>query len=206
MPKCYQPNLSGSRFGWVWRRKGQAINVDKVWFRAFLKLSQILSNLSHLLLSLLLDQVAVDCAQKQESAFTELGLTPEQDRFIACFSPLQTKARCAAEEIYATTLPHPWIGSEQDSADSHEDRCFRHFLDHSHLSPDQEILACHIAVTVMTATSTNFLAELRTNQSYFSKSPSLSFLWGNSKCNCLLGVGMDVVCFVSDDGFNDISH
>ena len=62
--KVLSPNLSGSRFGWVWRRKGEAINVDHIWFRAFLKLSQILSNLSNLLLSLLLDQVAVDCVQK----------------------------------------------------------------------------------------------------------------------------------------------
>jgi hypothetical protein len=56
----------------------------------------MLSDLSHLLL---LDQVAVDCAQKQESAFTELGLTPKHDRFMAYFSPLQTKASCAAEDV-----------------------------------------------------------------------------------------------------------
>ena len=30
--------------------------------------------------------------------------------------------------------------------------------------------------------------------------------WGKSKGNCLLGVGMDVVCLVFDNGFNDISH
>ena len=100
----------------------------------------MLSGLSHLLPLLLLDQVALDCAQKQESAFTELGLAPKHDRFIACFSPLQTKACCAAEEVYATTLPHPWIGSEQGSADSHEDHRFSHFLDHSHPSLDDEIL------------------------------------------------------------------
>ena len=83
---------------------------------------------------LLLDQVALDCALKQESAFTELGLTPKQDRFITCFSPLQTKARSAAEKVGTAALPHPWIGSEQGSADSHEDHRFRHFLDHSHPS------------------------------------------------------------------------
>ena len=94
------------------------------------------------------------CALKWESAFTELGLTPEQDRFIACFSPLQTKACCAAEKVDATTLPHPWIGSEQGSADSHEDHRFHYFLDHSHPSLDDEILPCHVAVTVMTAIST----------------------------------------------------
>ncbi len=92
--------------------------------------------LSHLLPLLLLDQVAVDCAKKKESAFTELGLAPKHDRFIACFSPLQTKARRAAEEVKATSLPHPWIGSEQGSTNSHEDRRFRHFLDHSHPSLD----------------------------------------------------------------------
>ena len=82
----------------------------------------------------MLDHTAVNCAQKQESATTELGLTPEYDRFIACFRPLQTKACCAAEKVDATTLPHPWIGSEQGSADSHEDHRFRDFLDHSYPS------------------------------------------------------------------------
>ena len=79
------------------------------------------------------------CAPKQESAFTELGLAPKHDRFIACFSPLQAKARRAAEEVKATSLPHPWIGSEQGSPDSHEDRRFRHFLDHNHPALDDEI-------------------------------------------------------------------
>ena len=88
-----------------------------------------------------------NCAQKKESAFTELGLAPKNDRFIACFSPLQTKACCAAEKVDAAALPHPWIGSEQGSTNSHEDRRFRHFLDHSHPSIDDEILACHTAVT-----------------------------------------------------------
>ena len=111
--------------------------------------------LSHLLPLLLLDQAALDCAQKKESAFTELGLAPEHNRFIACFSPLQTKACCAAEKVDATALPHPWIGSEQGSADSHEDHRFRHFLDHSHPSLGDEILACHTAVTAVTTTSTN---------------------------------------------------
>ena len=111
--------------------------------------------LSHLLPLLLLDQVALDCAQKKESAFIELGLAPEHNRFIACFSPLQTKARCAAEEVYATTLPHPWIGSEQGSPDSHKDHRFRHFFNHSHPSLGDEILACHTAVTAVTTTSTN---------------------------------------------------
>ena len=107
----------------------------------------MLSDLSHLLpLLLLLDQVALDCAQKQESAFTELGLAPKHDRFIACFSPLQTKACCAAEKVDAAALLHPWIGSEQGSADSHEDHRFSHFLDHSHPSHDDEILLCHTAV------------------------------------------------------------
>ena len=87
-----------------------------------------------------------NCAQKKESAFTELGLTPEHDRFIACFSPLQTKARIAAEQVDATALPHPWIGSEQGSTYSHEDHRFRHLLDHSHSSLDDEILTCHKAV------------------------------------------------------------
>ena len=122
-------------------------NVDHVWFSTILKPTQMLSDLSHLLPLLLLDQVALDCAQKQESAFTELGLAPKHDRFIACFSPLQAKARRAAEEVKATSLPHPWIGSEQGSTNSHEDRRFRHFLDHSHPSLDDEILACHTAVT-----------------------------------------------------------
>lgn len=67
-----------------------------------------------------------------ESAFTELGLSPEHSRLIACFSPLQTKARSAAEQVDATTLPYSWIRSEQGSADSHKDHRFRHFLDHSH--------------------------------------------------------------------------
>ena len=88
-----------------------------------------------------------NCAQKKESAFTEIGLVPKHDRLIACFSPLQTKARSAAEQVDATALPHPWISSEQGSADSHEDHRFRHFLDHSHPSLDDEILACHTAVT-----------------------------------------------------------
>ena len=103
--------------------------------------------LSHLLPLLLLDQVAVDCAQKKESAFTELGLAPKHDRFIACFSPLQTKARRAAEEAKATGLPHPWIGSEQGSTNSHEDHRFRDFLNHSDPSGGDEILDCHTAVT-----------------------------------------------------------
>ncbi|MDB4659856.1 hypothetical protein OAE57_02160 [Synechococcus sp. AH-551-C10] len=77
-----------------------------------------------------------NCAQKKESAFTELGLTPKHDRLIACFSPLQTKARIAAEQVDATALPHPWIGSEQGSTYSHEDHRFRYFLDHSHPSLD----------------------------------------------------------------------
>ncbi len=106
----------------------------------------------------LLDQVALDCALKQESAFTELGLTPKQDRFITCFSPLQTKARSAAEEVRATTYPKPWIGSEQGSANSHENRRFHHFLDHCHPSVGDEILACHTAVTAVTTTNTNLLA------------------------------------------------
>ena len=89
-----------------------------------------------------------NCAQKKESAFTELGLTPEHDRFIACFSPLQTKACCAAEEVWATSLPHPWVGSEQGSAHSHENHRFRHFLDHSNPSVGDEILDCHTAVKV----------------------------------------------------------
>ena len=60
---------------------------------------------------------------------------------------MQTKACCAAEKVDAAALPHPWIGSEQGSADSHEDHRFRHFLDHSHPSLDDEILPCHTAVT-----------------------------------------------------------
>ena len=80
-------------------------NLDHVWFRTLLKRTKMLSDLSNLLPLLLLDQVALDCAQKQESAFTELGLAPKHDRFIACFSPLQTKACCAAEKVNATTLP-----------------------------------------------------------------------------------------------------
>jgi hypothetical protein len=101
----------------------------------------------------LLDQVALDCALKQESAFTELGLTPKNNRLIACFSPLQTKACCAAEKVDATTLPHPWIGSEKGSADSHEDHRTYHFLDHSHPSCDDEILARHTAPLVASAIS-----------------------------------------------------
>jgi hypothetical protein len=96
-----------------------------------------------------------NCAQKKESAFTELGLTPKHDRLIACFSPLQTKARIAAEQVDATALPHPWIGSEQGSTYSHEDHRFRYFLDHSHPSLGDEILACHTALTAVTTTSTN---------------------------------------------------
>ena len=88
-----------------------------------------------------------NCAQKKESAFTELGLTPKHYRLIACFSPLQTKACCAAEKVDAAALPHPWIGSEQGSADSHEDHRFRHFLNHSDPSGGDEILDCHIAGT-----------------------------------------------------------
>ena len=88
-----------------------------------------------------------NCAMKWESAFTELGLAPKNNRLIACFSPLQTKACCAAEKVDATTLPHPWIGSEQGSADSHEDRRFHYFLDHSDPSLDDGILACHTEVT-----------------------------------------------------------
>ena len=95
----------------------------------------MLSDLSHLLpLLLLLDQVALDCAQKEESAFTELGLAPKHNRLVTCFSPLQTKTRCATENVNATKLPKPWIGSEQGSADSHEDHRFHNFLDHSHPS------------------------------------------------------------------------
>ena len=86
-----------------------------------------------------------NCAQKKESAFTELGLAPENNRFIACFSPLQSKACCAAEKVDATTLPHPWIGSEQGSADSHEDHRFDYFLDHDQPSLAEEILACRAA-------------------------------------------------------------
>ena len=100
-------------------------------FGAFVKRSQMLSDLSHLLPLLLLDQVAVDCAKKKESAFAELGRAPKNDRFIACFSPLQTKARRAAEQVDATALPHPWISSKQGSTDSHEDHRLRHFLNHS---------------------------------------------------------------------------
>jgi hypothetical protein len=47
----------------------------------------------------------------------------------------------------ATSLPQPWIGSEQDSADSHEDRRFRHFLNYSHPSLDDEILECQTTVS-----------------------------------------------------------
>ena len=115
-------------------------NLDHVWFSTLLKLTKMLSDLSNLLPLLLLDQVALDCAQKQESAFTELGLAPKHDRFIACFSPLQTKACCAAEKVDATSLPHPWISSEQGSPDSHENRRFHNFLDQSHPSLDDEIL------------------------------------------------------------------
>ena len=118
----------------VWRLRRNA-NYVTAAFGAFVKRTQMLSDLSHLLPLLpLLDQVSLDCAQKQESAFTELGLTPKQDRLIACFSPLQTKARIAAEQVDATALPHPWIGSEQGSTYSHEDHRFRYFLDHSHPS------------------------------------------------------------------------
>jgi hypothetical protein len=60
-----------------------------------------------------------------------------------------------AEEVYATTLPHPWIGSEQGSPDSHKDHRFRHFLDHSHPSLGYEILACHTAVTAKGTTSSH---------------------------------------------------
>ena len=115
----------------------------------------MLSDLSHLLPLLLLDQVALHCAKKQESAFTELGLAPEHDRFIACFSPLQTNARSAAEKVDATALPHPWIGSEQGSTYSHEDHRFRYFLDYSHPSLDDEIPDSPTAVTAVTTTSTN---------------------------------------------------
>jgi hypothetical protein len=104
---------------------------------------------------LLLDQVALGFALKQESAFTELGLTPKHDRFIACCSPLQTKARCAAEQVKATTLPHTWIGSEQGSADSHEDHRFRHFLDHSQPSLGDEILARHTEMTAIESGESN---------------------------------------------------
>ena len=101
-----------------------------------------------------------NCAQKKESAFTELGLTPEHDRFIACFSPLQTKARSAAEKVDATALPHPWIGSEQGSADSHEDHRFHNFLDHSHPSLSDEILACYTAVKI-TSTNSPYVRPIR---------------------------------------------
>ena len=96
-----------------------------------------------------------NCAQKKESAFTELGLIPKHDRLIACFSPLQTKACCAAEKVEAAALPHPWIGSEQGSADSHQDHHFRHFLDHSHPSLDDEFLACHKSVTSVESGESN---------------------------------------------------
>ena len=96
-----------------------------------------------------------NCAQKKESAFTELGLTPKHDRFIACYSPLQTKACCAAEKVDATTLPHPWIGSEQGSPYSHKDHRFQYFLDHSHPSLANEILARHTAMTAVDSGTSN---------------------------------------------------
>tara|TARA_B000000475_G_scaffold255924_1_gene235978 strand:+ start:273 stop:434 length:162 start_codon:yes stop_codon:yes gene_type:complete len=46
----------------------------------------MLSDLSDLVSSLLLDHLAVDCTQKQESANTELGLTPGQDQPQARFA------------------------------------------------------------------------------------------------------------------------
>ena len=100
-----------------------------------------------------------DCALKQESAFTELGLAPKHDRLIACFSPLQTKPCCAAEKVDATALSHPWIGSEQGSTYSHEDHRFRDFLDQSHPILEDEILDCHTAVTASTRNISIFLAR-----------------------------------------------
>ena len=122
----------------------------------------MLSDLSHLLpllLLLLLDQVALDCAQKEESAFTELGLAPKHNRLVTCFSPLQTKTRCAAENVNATKLPKPWIGSEQGSADSHEDHRFHHFFDHCHPSLVNKILTCHTEVKARYWTISKFLAK-----------------------------------------------
>ena len=46
----------------------------------------MLSDLSDLVSSLLLDHLAVDCAQKQASANTELGLTPGQGQPQARFA------------------------------------------------------------------------------------------------------------------------
>ena len=66
--------------------KSKAINVDHVWFGTWLKHRQMLSDLSDLVSSLLLDHLAVDCTQKQESANTELGLTPGQGQPQARFA------------------------------------------------------------------------------------------------------------------------
>ena len=52
------------------------LDIDHLCFGAFLKRSLMLSDLSHLLALLLLDQVALGFALKQESALTELGLAP----------------------------------------------------------------------------------------------------------------------------------
>ena len=103
--------------------------------------------LRHMLLLIHSIRLLHDCGLNKESTSAELGLATEQNRCIAYFNPLQTKARCAAEDVQATTLPHPWIGSEQGTTNSHEDHRFSHFLDHSHPSLDDEILACHTAVT-----------------------------------------------------------
>ena len=66
--------------------KNKSINVDHVWFGTWLKHRQMLSDLSDLVSSLLLDHLAVDCAQKQASANTELGLTPGQGQPQARFA------------------------------------------------------------------------------------------------------------------------
>jgi hypothetical protein len=68
-------------------------------------------------------------------------------------------ACCAAEKVDATTLSHPWISSEQGSADSHEDHRFRHFLNHSHPTLEDEILDCHTAVTASDRNVSIFLAR-----------------------------------------------
>jgi hypothetical protein len=66
---CYIESRSSRRFHSSPARPTNTalqLNVDHIWFGAFFKRSQMFSDLSHLLplMLLLLDQVALDCAQK----------------------------------------------------------------------------------------------------------------------------------------------
>ena len=68
------------------------------------------------------------------------------------------------------------------------------------------VLEVQVRVDYLQLTPFNFpCGATRHSEQLIQKIRSFLYL-GKSKGHCLLGVGMDVVCFVFDDCFNDVSH